>query len=85
MAAQIDGRASPTDAGPLGISSAVVSFAMSSTGTSMVSASAFLEPASTMVTGTVGERPSMAGELVADFRGGVSRRLTTLGLTTDDS
>ena len=51
MADQIDGRVSPTDAGPLGISSAVVSFAMSSTGTSMVSASDFLWPASTIVTG----------------------------------
>jgi hypothetical protein len=51
MADQIDGRESPTDAGPLGMSSAVVSFAMSSTGTSMVSLSAFFLPASTMVTG----------------------------------
>ena len=56
MADQIDGRASPTDAGPLGMSSAVVSFAMSSTGTSMVSASAFFLPASTMVTGDSGRR-----------------------------
>ena len=51
IADQIDGRVSPTDAGPLGMSSAVVSFAMSSTGTSIVSFSAFFVPASTMVTG----------------------------------
>jgi len=51
MADQIDGRASPTDAGPLGMSSAVVSFAMSSTGTSIDRRSSFFWPASTMVTG----------------------------------
>ena len=51
VADQIDGRVSPTDAGPLGISSAVVSRAISSTGTSIVSRSAFFRPASTIVTG----------------------------------
>jgi hypothetical protein len=47
----MDGRVSPTDNGPLGISSAVVSRAMSSTGTWTLSASAFFWPASTIVTG----------------------------------
>ena len=51
IAAQIDGRASPMAAGPLGMLSVLVSFAMSSTGTSIVSSSAFFWPASTMVTG----------------------------------
>ncbi len=51
IADQIDGRASPRPAGPLGICSGLATFAMSSTGTSMVSASAFLWPASTIVTG----------------------------------
>jgi hypothetical protein len=51
IAAQIDGRVSPNAAGPLGMSSAVVNFAMSSTGTSIVSFSSFLCPASMTVTG----------------------------------
>jgi len=51
MADQIDGRDPPADAGPLGMSSAVVSRAMSSTGTSIRSFRFFFAPASTMVTG----------------------------------
>ena len=51
IADQIDGRASPRPAGPLGIWSGFDGLAMSSTGTSMVSASDFFFPASTMVTG----------------------------------
>ena len=41
----------PCDAGPLGMSSASSIFAMSSTGTSIVSSSFFFSPASTIVTG----------------------------------
>ena len=51
IAAQMEGRASPTDAGPLGTSSAVVSLAMSSTGTSILRLSAFRSPVSMIVIG----------------------------------
>ena len=67
----MDGRWSPTDAGPLGMSSAVVSRAMSSTGTSIVSFRAFLRPASTTVTGRYRKRPARCCELAAGLRSGL--------------
>jgi hypothetical protein len=51
IAAQIDDRDSLAPAGPPGMASVAPGVAMSSTGTSMVSFSAFFAPASTMVTG----------------------------------
>ena len=48
---QIDVRAGPCEAGPLGISTIWPIFAMSSTGTSIVNSSFFFSDVSTIVTG----------------------------------
>ena len=63
IAVQIEGRVSPTDAGPLGMSSAVVRRAMSSTGTSMRSDRAFALSCVDDSDGTVGYRLRTSGEL----------------------